>query len=224
MSSLLKNNSEGIATFGFPLIAKSAGEPAPPPSEEQPGEVETEVSAEEIYRVKLLELERRTQEIERDAYTKGFAQGEKDGLDYGQKSVQVVCSQIERIAQKMESLPAKVLEDYRDWLIRTSMEIAEKIVGREILTSPEIVADLVGELIEEAEQHSTLTVYLNSNDLEIIEKKALLTPGKKHFELRADKQLDRGGCRVESSIQLLEGSVAAMFENLKALRKPGERS
>ncbi len=70
---------------------------------------EPEMNSEELYRRKLLELERRTQEIERDAYSQGFAQGEKDGFDYGQKSVQVIKSQLERIAQNMEALPAKIL-------------------------------------------------------------------------------------------------------------------
>ncbi len=101
-----------------------------------------QMNPEELYRRKLLEIERRTQEIERDAYSQGFAQGEKDGFDYGQKSVQVVKSQLERIAQNMEALPAKILQDYRDWLIRTSIGIARQIVNREVQTSPEIVADI----------------------------------------------------------------------------------
>ena len=185
------------------------------PEEEQVPE--PQINSEELYRRKLLELERRTQEIERDAYSQGFAQGEKDGFDYGQKSVQVVKSQLERIAQNMEALPAKILQDYRDWLIRTSIGIARQIVNREIRTSPEIVADTVTALIEEAEEHGALTVYLNPNDLEIVEKRAELTLGAngKHFALKADRDLERGGCRIESEVQLLDASIANLFENLE---------
>lgn len=224
MSNLLKNNH--VAAFGFPVIPMQPEQTGPvepntvePPSvpapEEQPPE--PEVTAEEIYRRKLLELERRTQEIERDAYSKGFAQGEKDGLDYGQKSIQVVASQLERIAQNMKTLPAKVLADYRNWLIRASIGIARQIVKREVGTTPEIVADLAGDLIEQAERHGTLTVYLNPGDLEIIEKKAGLTPQAdgKQFVLKADGELERGGCRVESQVQLIDASVASVFENLE---------
>ncbi len=91
-----------------------------------------------------------------------------------------------------------------------------QLVNREILTSPDIVADTVTTLLEEAEEHGVLTVYLNPNDLEIVEKRADLTLGAngKHISLKADKDLERGGCRIESAVQLLDASIAILFENL----------
>jgi len=219
LSNLLKKTLEpGIAAFGFPLIQKdynvTASTVPAGPEEEQVSE--PEINSEELYRRKLLTVERRTQEIERDAYSQGFAQGEKDGFDYGQKSVQVVKSQLERIAQNMEALPARILKDYRDWLIRASIGIARQIVNREIRTSPEIVADTVSALIEDAEEHGTLTIYLNPNDLEIVEKKAELILAKgKLFALKADRHLERGGCRIESEDQRLDASIPTVFENLE---------
>ena len=159
MSNLLKKNLEPeIAAFGFPLIQEdyNGGETMVSPDPEEKQVPEPQINSEELYRRKLLELERRTQEIERDAYSQGFAQGEKDGFDYGQKSVQVVKSQLERIAQNMEALPAKILQDYRDWLIRTSIGIARQIVNREIRTSPEIVADTVTPLSKKPKSTASL--------------------------------------------------------------------
>ncbi len=224
MSNLLKKNLEPeIAVFGFPLIEEDHsdgdgdGETMVSPDPEEEQVPEPQISAEELHRRKLLELERSTQQIERDAYNQGFAQGEKDGFDYGQKSVQVVKSQLERIVQNMEALPAKILQDYRNWLIQTSIRIARQLINREIRTSPEIVADTVSALIEEAEEHGVLTVYLNPNDLEIVEKRADLTlpANGKHIALRADRDLERGGCRIESAVQLLDASIAILFENLE---------
>jgi flagellar assembly protein FliH len=225
LSNLLKKTLEPeIAAFGFPVI-----DPVIQMANVGNDSVKTEVTdqeeqlpepaenPEELYRRKLLELERRTQVIERDAYSQGFAQGEKDGFDYGQKSVQVLKSQLERIAQNMEALPAKILQDYRDWLIRTSIRIARQIVDREIRTSPEIVADSVNDLLEAALEHSTLTVYLNPHDLEIVEKRTDLTrkANGKHCTVKADRDLERGACRIESAVQLLDASITSLFENLE---------
>ncbi len=218
MSNLLKKNLEpDIAAFGFPVIENGHGDSTIAIVQEIERSPEPEKDSEQLYRTKLLELERRNQEIEKEAYGKGFSQGEKDGFEYGQKAVQVIKSQLERIAENMEALPTKVFQDYRDWLIQTSIRIARQIVKREVQVSPEIVADTVKTLLEEAEEHSTLTVYLNPNDLELIEKRAetALLANRKRFALKVDRHLERGGCRVESSLQLLDATMATQFENLE---------
>ena len=218
MSNLLKKNLEPeIAAFGFPVIENGRAGLEIAPVEVDEIIPEPEQDSEQLYRTKLLELERRNHEIEKEAYGKGFSQGERDGFEYGQKAVQVIKSQLERVVENMEALPSKVFQDYRDWLIRTSIRIARQIVKREVQTSPEIVADTVKTLLEEAEEHSTLTVYLNPNDLEFIEKRAELElwANRKHFALKIDKDLERGGCRVESSLQLLDATMASQFENLE---------
>ena len=218
LSNLLKKNAGSeIAIFGFPVIRREhpAAKVAAPGEDAQL--TAPDVSSEQLFRTKMLELERQTQEIEKEAYGKGFSQGEKDGLEYGKKATQVVKAQLERLAENMEALPAKALQDYRDWLIRTSIGIARRIVGREVRTSPEIVSGIVKTLLEEAEEHNSLTVYLNPTDLELIDKRAGLALGenKKHFALKADGSLERGGCRVESAIQVLDASLATLFENLE---------
>jgi flagellar assembly protein FliH len=218
LSNLLKKNAgPEIAAFGFPVIQGEQPGPKIVVPDREVHLTAPEMSSEQMFRTKMLELERQTQEIEKEAYGKGFSQGEKDGFEYGKKASQVIKAQLERLAENMESLPAKVLRDYRDWLIRTGIRIARRIVDREIQTSPEIVSDFVKALLEEAEEHSSLTVYLNPNDLELIDKRAglALSENKKHFTLKADGELERGGCRVESALQLLDASLATLFENLE---------
>jgi flagellar assembly protein FliH len=225
LSNLLKKNLEPeLAAFGFPAIAKGGAEKLLFDGDGQIAE--PEISSEQLFRTKLLELERQTQDIEKEAYGKGFTQGEKDGFEYGHKAAQVIKAQLERVSENLEALPEKVLRDYREWLIRTSIRIAGHIINREVQTSPEIVADAVKALLNEAEEHSTLTVYLNPNDLELIEKRTdlALCANKKHCALKVDKDLERGGCRVESAIQLLDASLASQFENLEKYLRDGAAS
>ncbi len=222
LSNLLKKQAEGsIASFGFPVIETDAGPvpdgidqtfDEPEPLDPDPGD-----DSEEIFRKKLLELERRTQEIERDAYAKGFAQGEKDGIEYGQKAVLVIKSQLERIAENLENIPARLFKEYRGWFIITCLKAARRVVRRELTVSPGIVARVVSSLLEEAEEHSSLTLYLNPLDIEFMEKRADLVLGTKgkHLTIKADSDLERGGCRIESEIQLLDASIDGQFEELE---------
>lgn len=222
MSNLLKNQpDEAVATFGFPLIENGRGVPKAADgglSEADRLDSEPEPSPEEIYRRKLLELERRTQEIERDAYAKGFAQGERDGLEYGQKTIHVIKTQLERIAANLENIPAHIYKDYRNWFIITCLKAARRVVRGELAASPGNIARVVNSLLDEAEEHSTLTLYLHPLDIEFMEKRAELVLGTngKHLEIKADADLERGGCRIESDIQLLDASIDSQFEVLEA--------
>ena len=174
---------------------------------------------EEVFRKRLLEVERHGQEIEKEAYGRGFAQGEKDGLEYGRKSVQVVKAQIEGIAKSLEELPGKIRRDYRNWLIRTSLRLARQVVQKELQMTPEIVAGTIDALLAEAEDGSTLTVYLNPHDIEFMETRAGvdLKANGRQFAVKPDKKLERGGCRLESDIQLLDASMETRFKNLEKL-------
>ncbi len=223
MSNLLKKDRKSeVALFDYPPIAVEDDveppeeiETSPPEVEEQPAEPEPD--HEDIFRKKLLELERRTQEIEKEAYGKGFAQGEKDGLEYGQKAIHVVKTQIERIATGMEALPAKIFRDYREWLVDTSIRIARQIVRRELQMSPEILTEMAKSLLSEVEENGILTVYFNPQDIEFMEKRAdldLSSVGKRYV-IKSDSSLDRGGCKVESTVQLLDASIESQFENLE---------
>ncbi|MCE5334087.1 MAG: hypothetical protein LLG06_05815 [Desulfobacteraceae bacterium] len=220
MSSLLKKDrdSEVITVFGFPSIDSPGDKPAEAALSPEP-EPEPEPDLEEIYRKKLLELERSAQEIEKEAYAKGFAQGEKDGFEYGHKGVQVVKTQLERIAENLDSLPEQVFGKYREWLIETSFKLARHIVKQELQMNPRIIEETVAALIEEAGEETGMTVYLNPGDYEFLEKRAnlSLTEGSKRLTIKPDSSLERGGCFLESDVKLLDASIETQFENLRKL-------
>lgn len=218
MSNLLKKKYEsGVVPFGFPVMdaPEEPGDSGTGPEPESGGGASADPEA--VYRKKLLELERRTQEIERESYAKGFAQGERDGLEYGKKTVQVVKTQLERIAESLENFQSKVCLDYRSWFIDTCLRVAKRVVRKELSISPECVCSVVDSLLDEATEHSTLTVYLNPLDIEFMEKRAdlVLDAGSKRFSIKPDESLERGGCRIESEIQLLDASIDSQFEAME---------
>jgi flagellar assembly protein FliH len=90
-------------------------------------------------------------------------------------------------------------------------------VQRELRITPEIVADTISDLLAEAEDSSIFTVYLNPQDLEFMEKRADLdlNANGKHLLIKPDRNLERGGCKLESEVQLLDASIETQFENLE---------
>jgi flagellar assembly protein FliH len=161
----------------------------------------------------LLEAERKAQEIERDAYEKGYAQGEKDGVEFGRKGMAVMAERLTKLHGELSALPRRILTDYRGWLIDLSLAMARHIVQRELQTDPELILQFINQLVGEAEQKHNLTLYIHPSDLELLEKytdlRAAIQAPADQIAIKADPRLLRGGCRLESDIQVLDASLDA---------------
>ncbi|NTU48879.1 MAG: hypothetical protein HGA84_07740 [Syntrophobacteraceae bacterium] len=185
---------------------------------------------EAVIQNRLLELERKAQEIEEEAYAKGYAQGEKDGYEVGKKSILIVKDRIEKLLAGLEDLPRRAFKDYRDWFLFASLAMARKIVGIELSTQPQALIPLVDELLDEAEAHQSLTLFLNPKDLELLAKnmdvKKWPEETRHAFHLRTDSSLERGGCRIESDIQHFDATLETRFslleQTLRNEHSPGQ--
>jgi flagellar assembly protein FliH len=173
---------------------------------------------------RLLEAERKAQELEEQAYQKGYEQGQKDGFEFGQRSMAIVKEHLERLLPELQGLPETLLTQYRDWLIDMCLSISRRIVRKEVVTDSSHLSQLIDTLLREAVDGYTLTVYVHPDDLNLLEKhldlKLLAERSGRNFHLKADIQLDRGGCRMESDMQLLDASIEKQFSSIEqAMRK-----
>lgn len=168
---------------------------------------------------RLLELERKAQEIEEEAYSKGYAQGEKDGFEVGKKSMLIVKDRIEKLLAALDAMPLCAFKDYRQWLVSTSLAIARKIVGIELSMQPQALIPLVDALLEEVEANQSLTLFLNPKDLELLGKnmdlKEWAEESRHPFQIKTDSSMERGGCRVSSDIQHIDATLETRFSLLE---------
>jgi flagellar assembly protein FliH len=168
---------------------------------------------------RLLDAERKAHELEEEAYRQGYAQGQKDGSEIGQKSMAIVREHLEDLFAGLHRLPEQLLADYRGWIIDTSLAIARHVVGRELAGDKQQLIQLIDSLVREADEGHTLTLYVNPNDLDLLEKhvelKHLEANSGRALHLKADPRLERGGCRMESDIQMLDASIEKQFALIK---------
>jgi flagellar assembly protein FliH len=163
----------------------------------------------------LLNAERKAQELEEQAYRKGYEQGQRDGFEVGQRSMAIVKEHLEGLLQELQGLPETLLKLYRDWLIEMCLSISRRIVRRELAADSTQLSQLIATLLRETVDGHTLTVYVHPDDLDLLEKnidlKWLAERSGRTFSLKADDHLERGGCRLENDIQLLDASIEKQF-------------
>ena len=218
MSRIIKaseSESESVCAFSFSEIVEAtecdaSGEDVfeSPDREAEPNPL---VNLESLVQQRLLEAERRAQELEQEGYEKGYAQGLKDGTEFGRKSMQVAREQFEALLERLMSLPKVVIEDYRGWFISSCLAVSRNIALGELQTDSRRLAALMEALLSEAEESQGITLHLHPKDLDLLSKHSsleeMVARSEKAFSIKPDPEMSRGGCRLESEIQLIDASL-----------------
>lgn len=149
----------------------------------------------EIYRQKVVEECEKLKEL-----------SQKEGYEEGFKTW------VEHIANLEEEI-VKVRKEFEKVLIPIALGAAKKIVGREIELSEDVIFDIVSNALKPVASHKKITIYVNQQDLNVLEKKK--PELKKLFEvleafvIRSRPDIAPGGCIIETE----GGIINAQLEN-----------
>ena len=160
------------------------------------------------------------EEILRQAYEKGFAQGEAAGLLAGQQQAKELVGQIQRILTDVSALWQQLLENYEKQLIGLVCSIAEKIVYGQIEIDHEMVKRAILNAFSVVPEPIGVTIEVNPKDYEYIEtiKEDFFThiASLKDVSVLASPTVARGGCYISTKAGEVDATIEA---RLDAVRK-----
>lgn len=162
---------------------------------------------------KIIETaKKRGDEIEREAYEKGFDQGEKDGFELGAKKLDAVLSRIEGIFNEMETQKERFVKDNEKEILDLIGRVAQRVVHGIVMVDKEVVRRTILEAFSLISGPAKVTIKVNEEDLEYVKE---LRPafferieGVETIIMEADPSVGRGGCILEAS----SGNVDARLE------------
>lgn len=103
-------------------------------------------------------------------------------------------------------------------VLRLSVRIAEKIIGREIRIDKETLADIVAAALLHARQHQTLAVRVNPADLPLVQAHRdrfdSLTRAR-FVDFVPDPRVSAGGCVVESEAGTIDATLETQLRVLE---------
>ncbi len=152
------------------------------------------------------------QQVEREAYEKGFAQGQSDGLALGLTKAEELWKKMHSLFDALTLLKGKALTEAEEDILKLSMIIARKIVKKELATDPNTVKRSLEQAVTFLKDRSFVRILVSPEDMKILEPYLpQLAESRKieRFELAEDHCIEPGGCVLETGF----GRINATIEN-----------
>ncbi len=164
--------------------------------------------------------------LEQEAYDKGFATGEKDGIKAGEKKMQALAADLSAVIQSLAGLRQDLVEQYEPELLDLVLAICRKIIYCEISLDSRVIRETVGQILEDAPAGQLITLRLNPKDMEAVENLIasadVSATDMNQVSLVSDTSVSRGGCRLKTPHGDMDATIETRLKNVyEALTRAG---
>lgn len=151
--------------------------------------------------------------LERDAFAKGYAQGERAGLEAGSTRAEAMLRRMAATLDELGTLRAAMIHATEQQMVQLALAIARRILRREATLDGDLVVAMARVALDRLGERTPATVRLNPEDLAGTgaQEGAL---GSSFVTVVADASLSRGQCKVESEFGFIDAGVEAQFEQI----------
>ncbi|RPH49094.1 MAG: hypothetical protein EHM85_15065 [Desulfobacteraceae bacterium] len=157
--------------------------------------------------------------LEREAYEKGFAQGEKDGLELGTAKALKVVENMENLLDEIGRLRTDIIKWHEKDIIQLICAVAEKVVHHEVELDKTVVSETIIKAIQLATERKAILLRVNPEEFDYIEQ---LRPElfKRFNELNSlevvsSQSVKRGGCFLETRYGDVDARVETQMEMIR---------
>ena len=164
--------------------------------------------------------------LERDAFSKGFAQGERAGAEAAGKRGEVVLRRLTETLDELTRLREQMIHQTERQMVQLALAIARRIVQREISLDQDLLVAMARVALDRLGESAHVTVRLNPEDYHATAAARAAEWTGTQVSVVADARVSRGGCRVESDFGEMEAGADAQIQEIARalLGDSGERN
>ncbi len=170
---------------------------------------------EELREIVLAEIREEAEQIRREAYEVGYAEGKEEGRRIYDEEVEKIRALYGELSKEIENKVREFIDSLTPEIIDFSLKIARKVVSTYVEVDKELVSRLVREALSEViGVVENIKVEVNPDDLDVVRK--CLEKVKSEFsylkiELEPNPQVSKGGCIVETPTRFIDNEIEVRF-------------
>lgn len=157
--------------------------------------------------------------VEKLAYESGLRQGEKAGMELAEKKVEAMMARYAQSIAELARLRSVLYARAEKEVVQLALEVARKIVHREIRADREIIQTLVRVALGHVAVKSPVTIRLHPDDYDylVAQRARLAQDGGEEREivLQADASIERGGCLIQTEAGDVDARIEEEFREVE---------
>jgi len=157
------------------------------------------------------DVQQRLAAQERDAFAKGYQQGERAGTEAAAKRADGMLKRLAKTVDELGGVRGEIIRRTERQMIQLVLAIAERVVHREISLDRTLLAGMARAALDRLGEYGSATIRLHPEDVTAIGAR-VSTDGP--VRIVADAVVPRGGCLVQSDFGFMDTSSEAQFREL----------
>jgi flagellar assembly protein FliH len=154
--------------------------------------------------------------IERDAFAKGYAQGERAGNEAAVARADAMLRRLAQTIEELQALRSEVIHRTERQVVELALAIARKVIHRETTIDTDLLMAMARVALDRLADTTTASIRLHPDDHAAVIGRSQSGVGAAGHavEVVADASVRRGGCVVRSDVGAIDIGVSAQLDEL----------
>ncbi len=157
--------------------------------------------------------------LEKEAYEKGFAQGERAGRELGEKRFDSVVQSFKESLKELRRIQGEWYEKNEQHLAELACAVARKVVQREVSIDKTIISRMINNALKYIADHEEIIIRIHPSDLEYAgQQRSEIVEGMgeaRNVRFEGDESIMRGGAIIESKRGIIETGIEKCFQEIE---------
>ena len=164
----------------------------------------------------IKQMTEKTDSLEKEAYEKGFAQGEKAGMELGEKRFDSILNCFAETLDGARKIKEDVYRNSEQMMMELVLAIARKVIQREVSTDRTIIRDVIKGALTYIADQEEIRVRLNPSDLEFANQyKEDILVGIEKAVFESDVEVARGDAVIESNYGIIDCGIERHLQEVE---------
>jgi flagellar assembly protein FliH len=153
-----------------------------------------------------------------------WEEGQREGFAAGKREAAQLIAVLQRMVDEAKAAREEFIAVTTPQLLNLAVQIAEKIVRREVETDPTVVQRIAEDALRHAVDKHHLRIRVNPEDWETLQAVApelqAALDDIREFEIvpdrrRGDRRMARGGCLIETESGIIDARIETQLEEIR---------